>query len=73
MVVPDDRFVWEDNTMEHGQMQGDAREMMKGNVKAAGLARYVVRCRIGSSNVKFVPKEGTVKTWGISSQGGFDN
>jgi hypothetical protein len=50
--------------------KGDAGRMMEGNLKGAGLARYVRAGGANRANVTFVRKDERVYTWGIAVKEG---
>ena len=70
-IVPNDRFVLKIETQDEGSLQADARAMIIGKKKAAGLGRYVVRHR-SKSNVVVVRKEDRVQTWGFKVRSGLE-
>ena len=70
-TVPNDRFVLKIETQDEGSLQADARAMIIGKEKAAGLGRYVVRHR-SKSNVVVVRKEDRVQTWGFKVRSGLE-
>jgi hypothetical protein len=64
-VPKDDSYVFVLNSLDHGLIQLDARSMFSGNMKAAGLGRYILPNQ-GKSNVVFCKKPDRQATWGFA-------